>query len=184
MAFLDGDLSSTRARKELPQPIYLFVRSVPPNLPDGYTSSLYYWSLQERGQNPLSPEICDELGLPNELEFTDDYYSFFCPAKIYKRVFEYQRLQGFDPTTNDFAQHVDFGNTFQLVNDAAHFKEVTEGVLKRSFFPPLSDMEHRAGLSLLSILRLPWGPRQTRLRHWKQRLRRSSNDRRPASPVK
>ncbi|KAJ8087625.1 hypothetical protein PM082_006458 [Marasmius tenuissimus] len=108
------------------QPIYLFIHLPPPNLPDGKTSSLHFWSFHEDGQNPLPPDICDNLGLPTKLEYEDyGYNPHSWPTKSYRLMDEYQRLRGFNPTTTAFARHLGYdGNIFESVNDTDRFDDV------------------------------------------------------------
>ncbi|KAK1219752.1 hypothetical protein PQX77_017514 [Marasmius sp. AFHP31] len=110
------------------QPIYLFVRSPPPDLLDGQqTSSLHFWSFHEDGRHPLSTEVCDNLGLPIVLQFMKSFRSYSWSAEHFKFIDRYQILRGFDPTTTDFARHLgrnDF--LFQSIDNSDQFTEVHE----------------------------------------------------------
>ncbi|KAJ8092470.1 hypothetical protein PM082_023723 [Marasmius tenuissimus] len=133
-ATLQGTLSESKStrRLRLKQPIYLFVRSPRPSSYSAssfqYISS-FHWSLQESGDPPLTLEICDNLGLPIELEFSGiDWSSMSWTAAQYKLLRQYQVLRGFDPNTTAFARHVGFNDyAFTPINDSGRFEVVHEG---------------------------------------------------------
>ncbi|KAK1229464.1 hypothetical protein PQX77_007482 [Marasmius sp. AFHP31] len=125
----------------LEEPIYLFFRPTLPNVPKGYTSSFHYWSFQESGRLPLPPEVCYDLGLPIELEFSRHDSSASCTTDYYKSIHHYQLMRGFDPTTTDFAQHLGYDtNFFHPLNDSKRFEVMHEGCsIDRDSSPESSD---------------------------------------------
>ncbi|KAJ8087299.1 hypothetical protein PM082_006129 [Marasmius tenuissimus] len=127
---LDGDLdySPSKTLRRLQQPIYLFVHPPPLDLPTGLTSSLHFWSLHEDGRSQLLPESCDDLGLPSELQCSNNgFQSCSWSTNDYRRLYEYQFSPGFDPKTIDFARHLGYdGLIFQPVNNSDRFGEVPE----------------------------------------------------------
>ncbi|KAK1229977.1 hypothetical protein PQX77_006946, partial [Marasmius sp. AFHP31] len=126
-AWLDGylDKSPSKSRRRHQQPIYLFVDSSHPDLFNGKTSRLHFWSFHEDGQHRLSPKSCLHFGLPIELEL-----SHVCnrswKTNNYKSIHQYQQLRGFDPTTTDFAQHLGYGYIFQPIHHSDRFMEVDQ----------------------------------------------------------
>ncbi|KAK1230892.1 hypothetical protein PQX77_005996 [Marasmius sp. AFHP31] len=151
VACLQGDLSRDQihCQQQSQQPIYLFLQPPPPNQPHGNTSSLHFWSFHEDGQNPFPPNICNNLGLPTMLEYTDwGYESYSWSTKYYRQLDEYQRLRGFDPTTTDFARHTGCAqNIFNPVNDNDRFNEVhTEPSVESRKPPPILDYPDKSGV--------------------------------------
>ncbi|KAJ8087630.1 hypothetical protein PM082_006463 [Marasmius tenuissimus] len=151
-AWLDGNLSSSeiQLQRRLQQPIYLFIHPPPPNLPNGETSSLHFWSFHDDGQNPLPPNICNNLGLPTELKhYNDGYESRSWPTKSYRLMDEYQRLCGFDPTTTAFAQHLGRDrNIFEPINDTDRFDDVHDEQCTEPREPPLVlDRSHQSNVN-------------------------------------
>ncbi|KAK1224741.1 hypothetical protein PQX77_012337 [Marasmius sp. AFHP31] len=117
--------SEVQLKRQSQQPIYLFVRPPPSDFNYNHhkTSSLYYWSFHEDGRSPLSPDTCRGLGLPAELVYRHSSYATSWFNKDYKRIHQYQLLRGFDPSTTDFARHLEYdGNLFQPVNDSDRFQ--------------------------------------------------------------
>ncbi|KAL0060722.1 hypothetical protein AAF712_012502 [Marasmius tenuissimus] len=127
-ALIDQIPSKYQRRRQ--QPIYLFVRPPPLNLPKSYIS-LHFWSLHEDGQSQLSDESCDDFGLfTKPLYFTYDFHSFSWSTAHYKRLHEYQLSRGFDPKTINFARYLGYDHhIFQLTNDSDRFEDVLEGAL-------------------------------------------------------
>ncbi|KAJ8092458.1 hypothetical protein PM082_023711 [Marasmius tenuissimus] len=131
----EGDLSDSSDSSELRQrqPIYLFIHPSPLSnlLPDGRwytTTSFHYWSFHESGQPPLTPEICHTLGLPAELQCRKSFISWSWPTDRYKLLRQYLVPRGFDPTTTDFAPHLEYGDyAFRPINNSDRFKVVDEG---------------------------------------------------------
>ncbi|KAK1233775.1 hypothetical protein PQX77_003050, partial [Marasmius sp. AFHP31] len=110
-ATLEGELSDSDAKREarLRERIYLFVRPPSPNITlDDWTSFFHHWSFHESGEPPLSPEACQNLGLPIELQFCFRSYSYSWTTDRYQLMHRYQLLRGFDPVTTDFARHLGF----------------------------------------------------------------------------
>ncbi|KAK1221490.1 hypothetical protein PQX77_015696 [Marasmius sp. AFHP31] len=127
-AFLDGDLdkSPPRSHRRRQQPIYLFVYLPLPDLSEGKTSRLHFWSFHKHGQHRLSPESCLDFGLPIELKFLHRY-DFSRKINTYKLIHQYQLLRGFDPTTTDFAQHLGYdAYIFQPIHYSDRFMEVDQ----------------------------------------------------------
>ncbi|KAK1224760.1 hypothetical protein PQX77_012320 [Marasmius sp. AFHP31] len=127
-AWLNGypDISPSKSQRRRQQPIYLFVYLPPPDLSDGETSRLHFWSFHEDGQHRLSPKSCLEFGLPIELQL--GYPSI--PSwkfKNFKLNHQYQQLRGFDTTTTDFAQHLGYdAHIFQPIHHSDRFMEVSQ----------------------------------------------------------
>ncbi|KAK1231215.1 hypothetical protein PQX77_005670 [Marasmius sp. AFHP31] len=126
-ARLTGDLS--KHQWDYWQQIFLFVHSPTPELPNGETSSLHYWSLDAEGRIALSPCVCRWLGLPVTLLF--EYFgcsSHSWSNDEYKLIHQYQILRGFDLTTTDFAQHlVGYHYAFRPVDGSSdRFREVEQ----------------------------------------------------------
>ncbi|KAK1229605.1 hypothetical protein PQX77_007326, partial [Marasmius sp. AFHP31] len=129
LATLDGDLdpSPSKSQRRHQQPIYLFVYPPPPDLSNGETSRLHFWSFHEDSQHRLSHESCLDFGLPIELEIFRRLHDY--PRKInnYKLIHQYQLLRGFDTTTTDFAQHLGYDdNIFQPIHHSNRFMEVDQ----------------------------------------------------------
>ncbi|KAK1223988.1 hypothetical protein PQX77_013124 [Marasmius sp. AFHP31] len=126
--YLDESPSKWQQRHQ--QPIYLFLRPLPPDFNKYYhcISSLHFWSLHEDGQSQLSPESCFDFGLPVQLLFEDTGFNrCFWNTDVYKRIHEYQLARGFDPTTIDFARRIGFdGVVFQPINDSDRLEELRE----------------------------------------------------------
>ncbi|KAJ8087467.1 hypothetical protein PM082_006297 [Marasmius tenuissimus] len=114
-------------------PMYLFVRLPPPDLLDGDTCSLHYWSYYEDGQSRIPPGSYRDFGLPVELKFLDcGFRSLSWPTEEYRLIHRYQLFQGFDPTTTDFAQHLRYDHCiFQFDDDSDRF----EGIVHEDFHP-------------------------------------------------
>ncbi|KAK1222489.1 hypothetical protein PQX77_014658 [Marasmius sp. AFHP31] len=132
---LKGSLSQLRAKRQqrLQQPIYLFVRPLPPILLDvegnfrGQTPSLHYSSFREDGDSPLSYETCHSLGLPTTLHLTRKSFSSSWTTHKYKTVYQYQLLRGFDPKTTDFFRHLGYSDIiFQPIINLAQIEEIHE----------------------------------------------------------
>ncbi|KAK1235889.1 hypothetical protein PQX77_000870 [Marasmius sp. AFHP31] len=142
-ASLDGDINHSLSKCQLrrQQSIYLFVYPPPSDLRNGYTSSLHYWSLQKDGQSQLSPETCNDLGLPVNLDITVfGLDSSSWSTDSYKSLQHYQVSRGFDPTTTDFAQHLGYRHIFQPQNDDDWFEDACD----RASTCPESDLDlHR-----------------------------------------
>ncbi|KAJ8092452.1 hypothetical protein PM082_023705 [Marasmius tenuissimus] len=122
--------SSDSAELQQRQPIYFFFYPPPPkSLADaGWNSSFHYWSFYKSGQPPLSPDDCHTLGLPVELWFKKYFKSWSWPTNHYKLLRQYLVPRGFDPTTTDFARHLEYdGYTFRPINNSDRFKVVDEG---------------------------------------------------------
>ncbi|KAK1225148.1 hypothetical protein PQX77_011930 [Marasmius sp. AFHP31] len=123
------------------QPIYLFVRPPPSNLGHHRTSSLLYWSFHKDGRSPLSPDTCRSLGLPIELEYNYSFLATSWSNKDYKHIHQYQLLRGFDPSTADFARHLEYdGNLFQPVNDSDRFQIHRESPPESRSLTPTPDI--------------------------------------------
>ncbi|KAL0067687.1 hypothetical protein AAF712_005402 [Marasmius tenuissimus] len=126
-AWLLGFLSEPKAlREQSRQPIYLYVRPPPLDLPDGYTSVVHSWSLDEDGQFPLPHNVCNNLGLPFQVELIIHYYLYSWSNHHYALIHQYQILRGFDPSTLDFAQHLGFESIYQPVNDSGRFERLRQ----------------------------------------------------------
>ncbi|KAJ8089544.1 hypothetical protein PM082_014800 [Marasmius tenuissimus] len=120
---LDDSPSKCQLRRQ--QPIFLFIYPPPPNLPYGKTSSTHHWSLHEDGQPQLSPELCRDLSLPDQLDFEIRFFARSWSTDNYKLIRQYQTLRGFDPTTANFARHVGYGDhIFHPLDDSDRFKDV------------------------------------------------------------
>ncbi|KAJ8092451.1 hypothetical protein PM082_023704 [Marasmius tenuissimus] len=130
-----GNLSDSSDSSELRQrqPIYLFIHPPPLSnlLPDGRwytTTSFHYWSFHESGQPPLTPEICHTLGLPTKLQCRKSFISSSWPTNRYKLLHQYLVPRGFDPTTTDFARHLEYDDyAFRPINNSDRFEVVDEG---------------------------------------------------------
>ncbi|KAJ8083399.1 hypothetical protein PM082_009271 [Marasmius tenuissimus] len=126
-------LDTSKSQQRRQQPIYLFVRPPPFNLPGGetcnllschWTSSLHFWSFDKDGCSPLSANICSNFGLPFKLRFFDcDFLSHSWSTENYHLIHQYQLLRGADPTTTNFARPLGYGFTFQSVSDSDRFTE-------------------------------------------------------------
>ncbi|KAK1236200.1 hypothetical protein PQX77_000555 [Marasmius sp. AFHP31] len=134
---LEGSLyrSKAKRRRRLQQPIYLFVRPLPPihfapNRKRKFkcqTPSLHYWSFRKDGDSPLSHKTCHSLGLPTALRLTCRFRSSSWTTDVYKTIREYQLLRGFDPKTTDFIRHVGYHDiVFQPIIDLAQIEEIHE----------------------------------------------------------
>ncbi|KAK1217460.1 hypothetical protein PQX77_019885 [Marasmius sp. AFHP31] len=99
-------------------------------IPNGKTSSLlHHWSFQEDGHSQLLPESCHDLGLPVHLRLLDlGFITTSWSTDDYKSLHQYQVLRGFDPTTTDFAQHLEYDHIFQPQNDDDRFEDVCDRV--------------------------------------------------------
>ncbi|KAJ8089584.1 hypothetical protein PM082_014840 [Marasmius tenuissimus] len=126
--WLDGylDDSPSKCQQRRQQAIYLFVYPPPSYLRDGETSSFHHWSFHEDGQPQLSPELCCDLGLPVRLDFGNNFSAFSWSTDDYKFIRQYRTLQGFDPTTNDFARRLGYGHDFRPLDDEDRFEDVYE----------------------------------------------------------
>ncbi|KAJ8092677.1 hypothetical protein PM082_007006 [Marasmius tenuissimus] len=97
-------------------------------MPNGATSAFHFWSFQESGESSLSPETCNKLGLPIELEFNSLDFSYCWTTDRYQLIREYQLLRDFDPDTIEFARHVGTDYyIFTSINDSSRFENVYEG---------------------------------------------------------
>ncbi|KAJ8083382.1 hypothetical protein PM082_009254 [Marasmius tenuissimus] len=126
--FLDSSPSKSQLRHQQPT-IYVFIHVLPPGVRNSQrrTSAYHHWSFDEDGRDPLSPEICDNLGLPNELGLQVFFHSLSFSTEHFKLIHQYQLLRGFDPTTADFARHLGCDDhIYQPVNDSDRFAEVHE----------------------------------------------------------
>ncbi|KAK1219908.1 hypothetical protein PQX77_017350 [Marasmius sp. AFHP31] len=127
-AMLEGRLSwdQIHCQRRSQQPIYLFLHPPPPIQTRGKTSSLHFWSSHEDGHEPLPPVICNDLGLPTTLEYKDyGYRSLSWSTKYYQQMDEYQRFRGFDPTTTNFARHLEYDqNIFEPIHDTDRFNDI------------------------------------------------------------
>ncbi|KAJ8089594.1 hypothetical protein PM082_014850 [Marasmius tenuissimus] len=126
LAMLDGylDDSPSKCQQQRQQVIFLFVDTSLPNLHRGRTSSLHHWSFQEDGHPQLPPEFF--------------FFAHSWSTGNYKSVRQYQTLQGFNPTTADFARHLGYGNIFHPVDDSDCFDNVHEDQTSPSPLPPTS----------------------------------------------
>ncbi|KAK1231607.1 hypothetical protein PQX77_005271 [Marasmius sp. AFHP31] len=127
-AYLEGylDDSPPKSQRRRQQPIYLFVYLPPPDLSNGRTSCLNFWSFHEHGQHRLSPESCLDFGLPIGLAFSS-LSNQSQKFSNYKLIHRYQQLRGFDPTTTDFAQHLGYDdNIFQPIHHSDCFMEASQ----------------------------------------------------------
>ncbi|KAJ8089525.1 hypothetical protein PM082_014781 [Marasmius tenuissimus] len=138
------DESPSKCQRRHQQPIFLFVSLPPSDLLNGKTSSFHHWSFHHDGHSHISPELCNNLGLPVFLGFCNQPpTSYSWPSNEYQWIHQYQLLRDFDPTTTDFARHLKYNdNIFQPLNDNDRFKEVNED---RSF--SLSESRTDAGKS-------------------------------------
>ncbi|KAJ8087435.1 hypothetical protein PM082_006265 [Marasmius tenuissimus] len=130
-AQLYGSLNPrTLSERHEQSPIYLFVRFPPPGLLSGDTSSLHYWSCYEDGQSQIPPGSYRNFGLSVELKFLDCGLRLLSwPTEEYRLVHRYQLLQGFDPTTTDFAQHLQYDHCiFQPNDDSDRFEDIVHEV--------------------------------------------------------
>ncbi|KAL0058327.1 hypothetical protein AAF712_015010 [Marasmius tenuissimus] len=133
---LEAGLSESEAEYQLrlDQPIYLFVQPPPPDMVYGHnsalgytTSSLHHWSFEETGIPPLPPDVCHNLGLPIEFNayLRSDLDSWHTDS--YRLLRQYQLLQGFDPTTTNFARRVGFDDhVFASIDNSYRFEVVDE----------------------------------------------------------
>ncbi|KAK1235917.1 hypothetical protein PQX77_000838, partial [Marasmius sp. AFHP31] len=120
-----AEYSEAQREQQSQQPIYLFVRQPPSDLPrDCETSSLHHWSFHKDGRSPLSHEACRSLGLPIELGFIyHDSDCFVAFNNNYRCLHQYQLNRGFDPSTADFARHLGYyDNVFRPVDDSNRFE--------------------------------------------------------------
>ncbi|KAK7056656.1 hypothetical protein VNI00_002373 [Paramarasmius palmivorus] len=126
---------------EEPPPIYLFIH--PPTCiseliswEDG-TTPAYFWSFDETGQTCLSEDECEEWGIP-ELKL-ECWGHKLCrwPAEVYQDLHDWQVVQGFDPTTADFARHLGYPELEILgprKKTESRFEEIREeGTNKNSY---------------------------------------------------
>ncbi|KAK1235116.1 hypothetical protein PQX77_001667 [Marasmius sp. AFHP31] len=127
-AWLVGDLDETpsKSQRRCQQPIYLFICPLPPNLSNGKTSRLHFWSFHEDGQPRLSLKSSLDFGLPIKLGFFHGH-DFSRKTKNYKLIHQYQQLRGFDLITTDFAQHLGYNaHIFQSIHHSNRFMEVSQ----------------------------------------------------------
>ncbi|KAL0569196.1 hypothetical protein V5O48_012771 [Marasmius crinis-equi] len=138
--------SKTRRRRYWQRPIFLFIRPLPSTpLQSCTTSSLHYWSSDEDGQLPLSPDMCNHLGLPVTLDLRVDWrYAYSWSNDIYKTMRQYQIACGFDPNTTDFAQSLGYPAYKPIQNaDSDRFEEI-EGKNSIYFRPPSPPVTYRS----------------------------------------
>ncbi|KAJ8092729.1 hypothetical protein PM082_007058 [Marasmius tenuissimus] len=124
---LEGTVSESEEEHKLrlEQPIYLFARPPPFDLHDGDTSSIHYWSFQESGEPPLSPEVCRKLGLPKLESCNSCLTPYSWSTAQYQLIHQYQLLRGFDPATIDFARHTGYDDhIYRPINDSDQFEVV------------------------------------------------------------
>ncbi|KAJ8082101.1 hypothetical protein PM082_007947 [Marasmius tenuissimus] len=173
------DDSEAQHERQSQQPIYLFVRSPPLDLGKKTmrarvrckTSSLHYWSFDNDGRSPLSPDTCHGLGLPNELVYRDNSTRFSWDYEEYQRIHQYQLFRGFDPSTTDFARHLGYdSNIFQPANDSDRFEIHEEQPNSNPSFPlpdvapPIvveqreSSVEYENGSTGQRTEDVPWKP--------------------------
>ncbi|KAK1234704.1 hypothetical protein PQX77_002088 [Marasmius sp. AFHP31] len=127
-AWLVGYLDETRSKSQRrrQQPIYLFICPPPPDFFIGKTSRLHFWSFYEDGQPRLSPESCTDFGLPIKLQLQYPNIRSW-KTNNYKLIHQYELLRGFDPTTTDFAQHLEYDDyIFQPIHHSNRFMEVSQ----------------------------------------------------------
>ncbi|KAK1221166.1 hypothetical protein PQX77_016031 [Marasmius sp. AFHP31] len=160
-ATLEGELSESevQCQRRLEQPIYLFICLPHISFYSSsfhHTPSLHYWSLQESGQLPLSPDACRDLGLPIELSSRFFYSSWSWPANTYRLLHQYQLLRGFDPDTTTFAQHVEYkhhvfypihvSNQFEIVQDCSTSQESGIDTMNREYSTTVQQYEDHGAL--------------------------------------
>ncbi|KAF9257180.1 hypothetical protein L218DRAFT_880078, partial [Marasmius fiardii PR-910] len=92
----------------------------------------YFWSHDPTGRNPLSPDMCNYLGLPFELSLKVNYWQKAWPTEVYKILHDNQILRGFDPRTTDFARYMEYP-TWEVVPPEDRCQEL-EGSIR--FFGP------------------------------------------------
>ncbi|KAF9261547.1 hypothetical protein L218DRAFT_490795 [Marasmius fiardii PR-910] len=123
---LEGMLDISKCkqqRRQLCEPIYFFLEPRPS--PDRH---FYFWSHDPTGQNPLSLDMCNYLGLPFKFSLEVGYWQKTWSTKIYKALHDYQISRGFDPRTTDFAHSMRYPiwegappeNQFQELNEVPH----------------------------------------------------------------
>ncbi|KAL0568880.1 hypothetical protein V5O48_013092, partial [Marasmius crinis-equi] len=125
---LSGELSisETTCRRRREKPIYLLVHPLSTSTPmeECTTSRFHYWSFDPSGHPPLSAEVCEDLGLPVELDlrvFPHKQYRW--NNDHYKRMHEYQLSRGFDRRSPDFARHLGYP-IYQAESDSDRFEDV------------------------------------------------------------
>ncbi|KAK7056665.1 hypothetical protein VNI00_002382 [Paramarasmius palmivorus] len=72
------------------------------------TTPAYFWSFDETGQTCLSEDECEEWGIPEIKPKCIEPLLLRWPAEVYQALHDWQVVQGFDPTTADFARHLGF----------------------------------------------------------------------------
>ncbi|KAK1233605.1 hypothetical protein PQX77_003232 [Marasmius sp. AFHP31] len=137
-----AEYSEAQREQQFQQPIYLFVRQPPSDLPrDCETSSLHHWSFHKDGRSPLSHEACRSLGLPIKLVFRHlDSDCFAASDNAYKGLHQYQLNRGFDPSTTDFARHLGHVIIFRPVDDSNRFEIQQEPPFESESSTPTSDV--------------------------------------------
>ncbi|KAK7056664.1 hypothetical protein VNI00_002381 [Paramarasmius palmivorus] len=95
---------------EEPPPVYLFIHPPPTCISELISwlngTTAYFWSFDETGQTCLSDDECEEWGIPKlELSCWGPHLLRW-PAEVYQALHDWQVVQGFDPTTADFARHL------------------------------------------------------------------------------
>ncbi|KAJ8079173.1 hypothetical protein PM082_021673 [Marasmius tenuissimus] len=157
-AELSGWLSYSEARQQSQQPVYLFVRPPPLGLRGADTSSLHFWSFDEDGHSPLSEDLCHDFGLPTELGLFQDFYSYSWSNDAYSHLRQYQVLRGFDLSTTDFAQFLEFDENIYLpLSDSDRFARVNQ--------EPSLDVGASPSIANISALENPITTHPTRLPH-------------------
>ncbi|KAJ8087541.1 hypothetical protein PM082_006372 [Marasmius tenuissimus] len=128
-----GYISIEESQLRSGKSIYLVMRPPPPDTSPNYwhDESLHYWSHHEDGRSPLSPESCNDLGLPTTLAIEFPFctiHKLSWSRKEYELMQRYQTLRGFDPKTREFARWLGFDeHVFEVVGDERRFEEVGDG---------------------------------------------------------
>ncbi|ESK89794.1 hypothetical protein Moror_16807 [Moniliophthora roreri MCA 2997] len=118
---------------ETPSAVYLFIRPPPERLSDlnSWTNDqIYFWSLDENGENRIQEVVCKRLRLPVLNLYTTKLNLRSWPKYVYDAVQAWQVTRGFDPTTTDFACSLGLP-IFELVKDS-RFEEIASETKEES----------------------------------------------------
>uniref|UniRef100_A0A0W0FFL4 Uncharacterized protein n=1 Tax=Moniliophthora roreri TaxID=221103 RepID=A0A0W0FFL4_MONRR len=106
----------------LSTPIYLFLHPLPTTvleLVSWMEGISYFWSFNETGQSQMSEEECEQWGLP-VLTFNTGYPRLRSwPTHVYTALQDWQKAQGFNPTTSEWAQSMGYPE-FEIISTREH----------------------------------------------------------------
>ncbi|KAJ7861645.1 hypothetical protein B0H13DRAFT_2568006, partial [Mycena leptocephala] len=105
---------------------------------------LAYWSLDPSGVAPLSPEEASELGFPSIQPYTTIHGSRW-DADVYAGLRQFHQIKGFDPDSQDVAEHLGYP-LYQLSRAMdppfAHVDEEDSYSIEDDQNPATTDTDH------------------------------------------